>query len=90
MNGKGIEVPEYFVLQTLDKHPDVADIPHRIREAIESPLEVEEQSDGRTRRWVHVPETGHYLKVIVESDGKTVHNAYRDRGYARRKGSRDR
>ena len=90
MKWKGIEVTDYFVSQTLEKHPDVVSIPHRIREAVESPIEVEPQSDGRTRRWVHVPETGHYLKVIVEPDGRTVHNAYRDRGYARKKGRRER
>lgn len=77
----GIEVTDYFVRETLRKHPDIADIPHRIREALESPLQTELQDGGRTRRWVRIPETGHYLRVIVERDGETVHNAFRDRRY---------
>jgi len=40
------------------------------------------QDDGRIRRWARVPEMdGRYLRVVILSDGETVHNAFFDRGY---------
>lgn len=54
---------------------------HRIEEALDDPLRIEGQPDGRTRRWVLARETGKYLRVIVEPDGETIHNAFYDRRY---------
>ena len=40
------------------------------------------QADGRTRCWAPVPEAdGRYLRVVLPSDGETVHNAFFDRGF---------
>ncbi|KFI20452.1 membrane protein [Nitrosococcus oceani C-27] len=40
------------------------------------------QADGRIRRWARIEEMeNRYLRVILLSDGKTVHNAFFDRGY---------
>ena len=40
------------------------------------------QNDGRIRRWAKINEMGgRYLRVVLLSDGKTVHNAFIDRGY---------
>ena len=40
------------------------------------------QEDGRIRRWCLVPEMNNrYLRVILLSDGETVHNAFFDRGF---------
>lgn len=40
------------------------------------------QQDGRIRRWAAIPEAGgKYLRVVLLSDGKTVHNAFFDRGF---------
>ena len=33
---------------------------------------------GRTRLWGYVVESQHYLRVVVEQDGETVHNAFID------------
>ena len=33
---------------------------------------------GRTRLWGYVVELQHYLRVVVEQDGETVHNAFID------------
>lgn len=40
------------------------------------------QEDGRVRRWARIPEAeGRYLRVVLLSDGETVHNAFFDRGF---------
>lgn len=50
---------------------------------IEKPLRQEIQEDGRIRRWARIPEfENRALRVILLSDGKTVHNAFFDRDYA--------
>ena len=41
------------------------------------------QEDGRIRRWAKVGDMGDkYLRVILLSDGETVHNAFFDRRYS--------
>ncbi len=53
-----------------------------IERAIHRPESEQIQADGRIRRWVKVPEMGgRYLRVILLSDGETVHNAFFDRGH---------
>ena len=53
-----------------------------IQRAIDSPLREAIQQDGRIRRWVQVPEMDNrYLRVILLSDGETVHNAFFDRRF---------
>ncbi len=37
------------------------------------------QENGRIRRWALIAEVGKYLRVVTESDGETVHNAFFDR-----------
>lgn len=49
--------------------------------AIERPMHVEHQGDGRVRYWFFVEEIGHYLRVVTLEDGCTVHNAFPDRGF---------
>jgi hypothetical protein len=45
------------------------------------------QKNGRVSHWGYVPELAEairsekYLRVITESDGETIHNAYPDRDY---------
>jgi hypothetical protein len=41
----------------------------------------EVQPNGRIRHWAFVEELGKYVRVITESDGETVHNAFPDRGF---------
>jgi hypothetical protein len=38
------------------------------------------QADGRIRRWKKIPEAGNrVLRVVLLTDGETVHNAFFDR-----------
>ena len=49
-------------------------IDHSVKETI--------QKDGRIRRWAPIAEMGNrYLRVILLSDGQTVHNAFFDRSF---------
>ncbi len=52
-----------------------------ISRAIDNPLRIQVQQDGRIRKWVEIPEEGKYLRVILLSDGETVHNAFFDRTF---------
>ena len=52
-----------------------------IESAIEEPLRREIQSDGRVRVWTYIPDEGKYLRVVLLSDGETVHNAFFDRSF---------
>ncbi len=48
----------------------------------QAPIREQIQSDGRIRRWVRVPEMeNRYLRVVLLSDGETVHNAFFDRRF---------
>ena len=52
--------------------------------ALENPVHEEIQTDGRFRRWAQIEEAGgKYLRVVVLSDGVTVHNAFFDRSFRR-------
>lgn len=52
-----------------------------IEHVLNNPVRVEVQPNGRIRRWAFVAEAGRYLRVVTESDGQTVHNAFFDRGF---------
>lgn len=52
-----------------------------IRSILENPVRREVQSNGRIRYWGYVSETGKYLRVVMEPDGETVHNAFFDRRF---------
>ena len=47
----------------------------------DAPAYVETQPNGRQRCWGFIPETGKWLRVIVEPDGVTLHNAFFDRSF---------
>ena len=47
-----------------------------------SPLAREVQDDGRIRLWGTIPEYGdRALRIVVLSDGDTIHNAFFDRNF---------
>ncbi len=49
---------------------------------VRAPEYEETQTDGRIRRWARIPEMNNrYLRVILLSDGETVHNAFFDRRF---------
>jgi hypothetical protein len=53
-----------------------------ILRAVEHPVREVIQEDGRIRRWAKIDEMdGKYLRVILLSDKKTVHNAFFDRTF---------
>jgi hypothetical protein len=52
-----------------------------IQHVVDHPLKEEIQSDGRIRRWAKIAEVNKYLRVILLSDGETVHNAFFDRSF---------
>lgn len=70
----------YFEEQVLRKRPYLR---KSWCEAIgRSPIGWERQLDGRYRFWGQVPDLdGRYLRVVLLNDGRTVHNAFPDRGF---------
>jgi hypothetical protein len=53
-----------------------------ILRTVEKPEAEHVQKDGRIRRWKMIPEAnGKYLRVILLSDGETIHNAFFDRRF---------
>ncbi|MBL1142170.1 MAG: hypothetical protein HND53_09095 [Proteobacteria bacterium] len=53
-----------------------------IQFVIDNPVKEHIQADGRIRRWAAIEAMdGKYLRVILLPDGKTVHNAFFDRGF---------
>lgn len=71
----------YF--ETVRLRPDRASIKDAwVSRAIASPIREVVQVDWRIRRWCQVPEVeNRYLRVILLSDGETVHNAFYDSGF---------
>ena len=55
--------------------------PNYVQHVIDQPTRREIQADGRFRLWGYVMERQRWLRVIVEPDGETVHNAFWDRKF---------
>ena len=72
---------QYF--QSMRQRPDRATIDIEwIQRVIEHPIKEIVQQDGRIRRWAAIEEAnGRYLRVILLSDGETIHNAFFDRSF---------
>ena len=52
-----------------------------IEETVRNPEHTEVQSDGRIRKWKKIEAENRFLRVILLSDGETVHNAFFDRDF---------
>ncbi|RKY07430.1 MAG: hypothetical protein DRP66_06750 [Planctomycetota bacterium] len=52
-----------------------------IQSAIDNPLRTEVQKDDRIRKWIYVKKVDKYLRIVLLSDGVTVHNAFFDRNF---------
>jgi hypothetical protein len=76
-----MKTTHYF--DSLSARPDRVQIKRDwIVRVINQPEKEHIQADGRIRRWGRIPEMGNrYLRVILLSDGDTVHNAFFDRGF---------
>lgn len=48
---------------------------------LNNPLRKEIQPNGRIRHWAYISGAAKYLRVVTESDGETVHNAFFDRRF---------
>ena len=71
----------YFM--AMQQRPDRAMIQIEwIQRVVEHPEKEVVQQDGRIRRWARINEMdGRALRVILLSDGETVHNAFFDRTF---------
>jgi hypothetical protein len=52
-----------------------------VKRALEQPTYIVVQRDGRRRHWIWTAAQKRWLRVIVEPDGETVHNAFFDRNF---------
>jgi hypothetical protein len=69
-----------YFMKSLRESPEIR-IEWCIR-AVEQPLRIEIQADGRTRYWAQIEEHGgRYLRVIVLEDDATLFNAFFDRRF---------
>ena len=60
------------------QRPDRAKIKMEwIEEVVNNADYTEVQSDGRIRKWRKIREQGKYLRVILLSDGETIHKRLR-------------
>jgi hypothetical protein len=71
---------QYFI--HVHQRPDRARIKMEwIEETVKNADYTEVQSDGRIRKWKKIKEQGKFLRVILLSDGVTIHNAFFDRRF---------
>jgi len=74
----------YFFDNVIKKRPYIK--PEWIERARNGDIVLKEvQPDGRIKIWVYIEEEDKYLRVVFLEDGETVHNAFFDRGFKRRK-----
>lgn len=52
-----------------------------LHEALANEVHREVQPDGRIRVWGYVQDFNKYVRVMLLSDGETVHNAFPDRSF---------
>jgi hypothetical protein len=76
-----VKTTEYF--DTIRLREDRRSIKDEwIERVVEAPTHEEKQADGRIRRWAPIPEMDNrFLRVILPSDGETIHNAFFDRRF---------
>ena len=79
-----MEATAYFRAVVQVKRPDIQEA--WILRVVAKPLEERQQADGRFALWGSVPEAqNRVLRVITLGDRRTVHNAFFDRGFHRRR-----
>jgi hypothetical protein len=71
---------KYFAFDVLPRRPHLD--PIEIRRIVAMPERKETQPDGRIRLFGFSESLGCYLRVVVLSDGETVHNAFADEDFA--------
>jgi hypothetical protein len=74
-----VKATDYFLESVMARRPYLKEA--WLELALSKPLRVEVQDNGRVRHWVFIAEANKYLRVVTESDGETVHNAFFDRRF---------
>jgi len=74
-----VKTTDYYKTSVLLRRPYLKE--EWIASVLENPIRTEVQSNGRIRYWAFIDEIGKYLRVVTESDGETIHNAFPDRGF---------
>jgi hypothetical protein len=69
----------YFAFDVMPRRPELD--PIEIGRIVARPEFRTTQRDGRIRLYGFSASLGRYLRVVLLSDGKTVHNAFPDDGY---------
>ncbi|MGH6870363.1 MAG: hypothetical protein ACREHE_02550 [Rhizomicrobium sp.] len=69
----------YFSFEVLVRRPYLD--PIDIRRIVSQPDHREVQADGRIRLFGYSESAGCYLRVVLLSDGETVHNAFADEDF---------
>lgn len=69
----------YFAFDVLPRRPDLD--PIEIRKIISQAERRVVQPDGRIRLYGYSETLGGFLRVVLLSDGETVHNAFLDESY---------
>ncbi len=70
----------YFAFDVMPRRPELD--PLEIRRVIERPVRRVVQADGRIRLYGYAASLEAYLRVVLLSDGETVHNAFPDEEFA--------
>ena len=71
----------YFRRKVRRRHKEIKRHYDQIEQALTHPLRVEPDKKGRTKRWIYLEDVDKYLRVIVQPDGETVHNAFYDKDF---------
>jgi hypothetical protein len=74
-----MKTTSYFTTSVMTRRPYLKE--EWIEYVLSNPIRTETQENGRIRHWAFIQELGKYLRVVTESDGETVHNAFPDRGF---------
>ena len=74
-----METTDYFLKSVMVRRPGIRS--EWIEYTVSNPIRTETQTNGRIRRWAFIADVEKYLRVVTESDGKTVHNAFFDRRF---------
>ena len=74
-----MKTTHYFQTSVMIRRPYLRE--EWIAYVLSHPIRTEVQPNGRIHRWAFIAELGKYLRVVTESDGETVHNAFPDRGF---------
>jgi len=74
-----MKTTDYFRISVAARRPDIKT--EWLEYVLNHPIRTVVQANGRIRRWALIVEVGKYLRVVTESDGETVHNAFFDRRF---------